>query len=71
MVGGLLSIIGILALFVGSAELLVRSIDRRKRQLEAAAIARHRLFGHAPPDHDCPWPRLEPEVELLRQKGAL
>jgi hypothetical protein len=70
MVGGVLSIIGILALFVGSAELLVRSIDRRKRQLEAA-VARHRLHGHAPPDHDYPWPRLEPEVELLRQKGAL
>jgi hypothetical protein len=71
VVGGVLSIIGMLALFIGGCELALRRIDRRKRELETAAIVRHRLHGHPPPDVDCPWPRLEPEIERLRERGAL
>lgn len=74
MVGGVLTIIGLIATFVVVMELILRPLERRKRELEAA-IVRHRLYGYPPPSSvdgaPCPWPRLEPEVERLREKGAL
>ena len=63
VLGGVLSIIGLFALLIGTSELLVRR--RGYRQPDD-------LYGYPPAEpRVCPWPRLEPEVEALRKKGAL
>jgi hypothetical protein len=64
MAGGVLQIVGLLALLIGGCELVVRR--QRRRALPDP------LYGYPPRGEvHCPWPRLEPEVELLRRKGAL
>lgn len=65
-----LAIVGVLALLIGGCEWLVAAPRRRRRRTERA-VARHRLAGYPPPDVACPWPRLEPELERMREKGAL
>jgi hypothetical protein len=67
VVGGL-AIIGLVALLAGACELLLYRPAREQRRAEL----RRRLQEYpAPPDVVCPWPRLEPEVERLRERGAL
>ena len=56
MAGGL-AIIGIVALLACAAEVLAR-LTAPKRRYQST-------------DVDCLWPRVEPEVERLRRKGAL
>jgi hypothetical protein len=62
----ILAIVGLLALLIAGCELLVR----RRRSAREAEL--EDLYGYPPAgDVGCPWPRLEPEVESLRQRGAL
>jgi hypothetical protein len=59
------AIVGVLALLVGACELAVRQTRQRVR-------ANRRLPSIAPAaDYACPRPRLDPEIEELRRKGAL
>jgi hypothetical protein len=60
VLGGILEIVGLLALLVAAAEALTRLTAPRRRNHQPSLEDRH-----------CPWPRLEPEVEALRRKGAL
>jgi hypothetical protein len=55
--GGVLEILGLLAVLAGIAELLTRLTAPKKRRSTAVV--------------DPLWPRLEPEVEELRRKALL
>lgn len=59
MPGGVFEIIGVLALLVAGCELWVRVFPRH------LVDEMQEIVG------DQPWPRLEPEVEQLRKRGAL
>lgn len=72
MLGGILSIVGLIALLALAGQALVAWLDRRKAQ----ALIRDRLLSDyqyppRPEPPHCLWPQLEPELELLRRKAAL
>jgi hypothetical protein len=60
MAGGVLQICGLLALLIAACELVTRIFPRRLRD------EMQEIFGDVPSS-----PRPEPELERLRQRGAL
>lgn len=62
------AMVGALAVPIAAIELLLREIRRRRDR----AIVRERLLDErGAPEVPCPWPQLEPEVQRLRERGAL
>jgi hypothetical protein len=71
MLGGVLEIIGLIALLVGACELVARWLADRATAREMQR-QHDVLSGYPPPpDAPCAFPRLEPELERLRDRGAL
>jgi hypothetical protein len=64
--GGVLQIFGLLAILAVVCEVFLR------RPLMRKAADSQELYGYPPSaETRCAWPKIEPEVEALRRKGAL
>lgn len=71
MVGGILQLVGLIALLCGACELAAKGLRWLDGRRWRGRVRERLIDDQRPADVTCPWPRLEPEVERLRERGAL